>query len=339
MKILRLMMLTTVLAIGATDVSGSWTGTLGGPIYLVLKQDGAKLSGTAGPSLKEQALSFDDGKIEGDRLIFRIGPYAFDLQADGETLKGEAKNGEQSVRAFFKRPKQRSASDPPLAFEVASVKRSAPPSAGGVNSSMNLAPGRITCTNVSLKKLIVRAYGLKDYQLSGPDWLDSEIYDIVTTMPADTSGDDLRLMLQNLLSDRFRLATHTEGKEMSVLALVVAKGGSKLKAAEFGNSNTSMSPGKLTAKAVPLLNVAEILSRHLNQPVLNMTGLQGVYDFTLEWGPEPKGGAAAAGEPARELGPSLFTALQEQLGLKLEPRKAPIELLVVDRAEKVPVGN
>jgi uncharacterized protein (TIGR03435 family) len=339
MKTLILTLLAPLLVLGATDVSGTWTGTINGPIYLVLKQDGSKLSGTAGPSLKEQALSFENGKVEADRIVFEIGPYAFDLQADGETLKGQAKNGEQTMRAFFKRPKQRSASDPPPGFEVASVKPSPPPSGNGINSSMNVAPGRVTCTNVSLRKLIVRAYGMKDYQFSGPDWLNTEIYDITATMPVDTSGEDMMLMMQTLLTERFKLVFHRENKEMSVLALVAGKTGSKLKPVEFTKGSTSLSPGKFEATSVPLTNVAEVLSRHLNRPVLDMTGLKGVYNFTLQWTQDSKTSAPAPGDEAREIGPSLYTAIQEQLGLKLEPRKAPVEMLVVDHAEKVPTGN
>jgi len=201
---------------------------------------------------------------------------------------------------------------------------------------MNVSPGRLTCTNVTLKKLLVRAYSLKDYQVTGPDWLNTELYSIVASMPADTFGEDLLEMVQGLITERFQLATHREMKEMPVYELVVGKNGSKLTSVPYGRGSTSVNPGKLTAQGVPLRNLTEQLSRFLNRPVLDKTGLTGVFDFTMEWSPEGKTTDEAGDLP---VGPSLFTAVQEQLGLKLESRRAPVEILVVDRGERVPAGN
>ena len=194
----------------------------------------------------------------------------------------------------------------------------------------------MTCTNVSLKKLLVRAYSLKDYQVTGPDWINTELYSILASMPADTTGDDLLEMLQGLITERFQLATHREMKDMPVYELVVGKTGSKLKPVEYGRGSTSMTQGKLVAQGVPVRNLVEQLSRLLNRPVLDKTGMIGAFDFTLEFAPEGRSSDAAGDLP---VSPSVFTAVQEQLGLKLEPRKAPVEVLVVDKAERVPVGN
>jgi hypothetical protein len=157
----------------AADVSGAWTGAIGGPMYIILKQAGASLSGSGGTSATEQIATFKDGRVEGDRLTFRVGPYQLDLQVEGDRITGEAKNGDAMTKVFLRRvdslPK-RSADTPLPAFEVASVKP-APPPIGGFNSSMNLSPGRFTASNVSIKKLMARAYGVKDYQIAGADWL------------------------------------------------------------------------------------------------------------------------------------------------------------------------
>jgi len=336
MLLLCLGLLPCVL--NAADVSGAWTGAIGGPIYLILKQEGSKLSGSAGPNAAEQMATFDNGKIDGDHIVFRAGPFQLDVTVEGDRIIGEARNGEQSQKVFLRRvssiPKRPDGAPMP-AFEVASVKP-APAPLGGYNSSMNVSPGRLTCTNVTLKKLLARAYSLKDYQVSGPDWINTELYTIVASMPADTTGDDLLGMVQSLISERFQLVSHRETKEMPVYELVVGKNGSKLKPVEFGRGSTSMTPGKLAAQGVPLRNFTDQLSRLLNRPVLDKTGLSGVFDFTMEWSPDGKTSDAAGDLP---VGPSLFVAVVEQLGLKLESRKTPIETLVVDRAEKVPSGN
>jgi uncharacterized protein (TIGR03435 family) len=127
---------------------------------------------------------------------------------------------------------------------------------------------------------------------------------------------------------------------MPVYALSIDKGGMKMTEVAFGRSSTSMSKGKLQAVAVPVRNLAEVLSRQMARPVLDMTGLKGFYSFTLNFEPEeapapPTGGVI----PESPVGPSLARAVQDQLGLKLEARRAPVDMLIVDHAEKVPVEN
>ncbi len=340
MKTFLCISLTSLLAcattLAATDVSGRWASA---PVYLILKQEGNKLSGTGGPTEKQQPVAFDNGTVEGDRVTFHVGSMQFNLQVNGDEMKGEMKNGADSMPVFLKRVTEGSSG--PRAFEVASVKRATSQAGGRISSSMRLDPGRFTCSNVSLKKLLVESYGVKDYQVSGPDWFDTEIYDITATLPPGTTGDDVRLMIQALLADRFKLTFHRDSKEIPVYALVVGKGGSKLQEVEFGRGSTSGSPGQLTATRIAIRNLTEFLSRQTGRPVLDMTGLKGFYNFTLNYTPDAAPSAPSPETPIPEsgVGPSLFTAVQEQLGLRLEPRKAPVEILVVDHVEKIPTDN
>jgi uncharacterized protein (TIGR03435 family) len=326
-----------------TGVSGKWSGIFrDGPICVILKQNGNVLSGTGGPTEKQQLLEFKSGSVEGDHVVFSGGAFHFDLRLTGDIMRGELTSGTDVSKVYLKRVLD-GPDLAPVSFEVASVKRAPPHEGRGFNSSMKLDPGRLTCTNVSLKKLIINVYEVKDYQISGPDWIDSELFDIAATMPRDTTGDEVLRMVKTLLAERFHLAMHHESRELPVYGLVVGKNGSKLKEVEFGHGNTSTRPGKLTAQKVPLANLANILSRQLDRPVIDMTGLQGFYDFELEWTPEESAAMPKAGEGGAAVdsavGPSLVVALQQQLGLKLETRKAPVDILVIDHADRAPSEN
>jgi uncharacterized protein (TIGR03435 family) len=245
------------------------------PFFFVFHQDGSKLSGTGGPIEKEQIVSFDNGIVDGDHITFNAGSIQVNLRIVDNEIRGEFKNGDETLKVFLTRadaPVTRAQSA--QAFDVASVKRMPPP-LGGVRSSMNLSPGRLTCSSVNLRKLIAQAYSVKDFQLSGPDWLNSEIYDIAATMPPATSTDQVLLTMQNPLADRFQLALHRETKEIPMYALVVGKGGLKIKEGEFGHSSTSGSPGHLTAEKIPMAKLADFLVGQLGSPVTDMTGMKG----------------------------------------------------------------
>jgi uncharacterized protein (TIGR03435 family) len=184
---------------------------------------------------------------------------------------------------------------------------------------------------------------LKEYQVSTPDWMNDEHYDLTATMLAGTPPHEVLLMLRSLLNDRFRLVTHPETKELSVYALVVDKNGLKLKPSEgFGGSSISSSPKGRTMRAnVTMKGFAGMLSGLVDRPVVDMTKLTGGYRIDLEWAPDelranPTASEAGTSEGVR--GPTIFTALHE-VGLKLESRKAPVEILVVDSGEKVPAEN
>jgi len=219
----------------------------------------------------------------------------------------------------------------PGEFDVTSIK---PNQSGSDGTSINTLPGgRFVATNASLKMLIESAFGVKDFQIAGgPRWLDATSYDIEAKVDRNgrMSDEELRPYLQALLADRFKLKFHRETKEVSVYSLVVGKTGSKL--AEhtgtgepsgrtlFGSGKASMSATKVTTK-----KIAEVLSQVLSRTVVDNTGLSGMYDLKLEWVPD---------QTAESTGPSIFTALQEQLGLKLESTRGPVEVLIIDSAEK-----
>jgi uncharacterized protein (TIGR03435 family) len=223
-----------------------------------------------------------------------------------------------------------------VAFEVASVRLN---NSGDHHSSSHNSNGELITNNVSLKQLIERAYNVKDYSLAGPDWLDSVRLDIVAKPPAGSEKDQLQPMMRALLIDRFKLQTHREPKTLSAYALLVAKGGTKLSPSgePKGKSSTDSEPGKLIAKGATMVKLADFLSGRLELPVVDKTGVDGAFDFTLNWTPDP---TTENDRPdPNSSAPSLFTALQEQLGLRLQKDKLPIQILVVDHVEKEPVEN
>jgi uncharacterized protein (TIGR03435 family) len=219
----------------------------------------------------------------------------------------------------------------PPAFEVASVK---PNPSGDHHSSSHTNNGSVVMRNVSLKQVVEMAYDVKDYALSAPDWLDTERFDISAKPPSGTPQNQFEPMLQTLLADRFKLAVHRESKVMSAYALVAGKNGPKLHAVEAGGgSHRNSDGGKLTAQKVSMPQLADFLARHLDRPVIDKTELAGVFDFELRWAQDDSHSTDSAS------GPSIFTAVQEQLGLKLQSQKLPVEILVVDHAERVPTEN
>jgi uncharacterized protein (TIGR03435 family) len=254
-------------------------------------------------------------------------------------------------------------------FEVASIK---PNRSGELRISIGFEPGRFMANGVTVKQLIALAYDVRDLQVSGgPGWVDSERYNIeakepdslaeeLPKLPPDQRGERLRLMVQSLLADRFKLTLRHESKEYPVYALVVAKNGPKLQQARPGDTYPkgmkgpdgvghagmmSMGPGQLTGQGLPMESLARLLSQALGRTVMDQTGLKGNYDFTLQWTPEqagtmmlkaPEGGnpGPESAPPPESSGPSIFTAIQEQLGLKLESTKGPVDILVIDHVEK-----
>jgi uncharacterized protein (TIGR03435 family) len=223
-----------------------------------------------------------------------------------------------------------------LAFDVASVK---PNRTGEGNTHVGHNGGTLTVTNATLKYCILRAYGVADAQVSGPAWLDTERYDIVAKAAADATNDQHQLRLRTLLAERFKLAVHREAKEASVYALVVMKNGPKIKKEALGNGgdgDIASNRGHMTAKAASMNHLAVFLAgprAALGRAVINETGLDGGYSFTLDWTPE---GINPSGPDSP---PPILVALQEQLGLKVETRKAPVEILFIDHVEKLPTEN
>lgn len=231
-----------------------------------------------------------------------------------------------------------------LEFDVVSVKPSNPGSTNGTVVNVT-AGGRLHVVNATLKDLIETAYDIRRFQIEGgPKWADAMKYDIDATpnlssegtaLPADWSN--IRLEVQTLLRDRFRLELHRETKTASIYALGVAKGGVRsdaLSSTQSPQQGINASLGKMLGEAASMAQLAYKLSRLLERPVVNSTGLEGNYNFKLAWTPD-LGPSVSGGESADISGaPSLFTALQEQLGLRLEATKGPIDMLVIDSVEK-----
>ncbi len=300
--------------------------------------------------------------------------------------------------------------DPPLTFDAASVKAAVPPTPNGRGMIMFAGPsggpgtkdpGRIRYPFMSLKNILTNAYDVKNFQISGPAWLDTERFDIEATMPPETTKEQFRAMLQNLLAERFKLTIHRETKELPVYTLTVAKNGPKLTESppESPKAETPSDPGdrppplpigprgplkmgpdgfpimpspnggrggmstfmmpnraRINAQKQTMQDLANRLTAVLNRPVTDATGLTAKFDFTLTYSPEglnsamgPMAAMASAlvgppppGAPAppeMESAPNLFSAIQSQLGLKLEPKKAPVDLIVIDHMEKAPTEN
>ena len=282
------------------------------------------------------------------------------------------------------------------AFEVASIKPAAPMQMGKMMIRMTADAGMLRYTNVSLEDCIRNAYRVKDFQVQGPDWLGGARFDIVAKLPDGASQDQVPEMLQALLADRFKLVLHREAKEHAIYALVAAKGGPKLKPAEVSadvpppgdgpavsGGMVAGGPGGLPKGGPPRGNVmmrmdsagahlkapsatiamlADMLSRFSERPVVDMSGIEGRYDFDLVFSPETIHGMAGGPGPGPGRGPmmapppggapehppvdappagsagSIYDSVQHY-GLKLEPRKAPMEILIVDSIEKTPTEN
>jgi uncharacterized protein (TIGR03435 family) len=265
----------------------------------------------------------------------------------------------------------------PRAFEAASLKlTSSPDKDGRVMREMRGGPGspdpgRFTFTNVTLKILVQQAYNLKEFQVEGPDWIDSVGYDLVATMPRGTTQEQAAEMLQTLLADRFKVTFHRERRQMPVMALVVGKNGPKMKEAEVpvlpegeapppGKGGPGirmmMSPdGLRLAGSMTMAQLANTLTRRVGRPVVDQTELSKTYDVDITWMPDDRDGASmkmaaiahggAGGpsgdspHPASEPAPTLPQALDEKLGLKLEARKSSADMFILDHAEKSPVEN
>lgn len=223
-------------------------------------------------------------------------------------------------------------------FDVSSVKPS-PPSAGNIRINLGTAEhGEVTLRNTTLSECIQFAYGLSsEDQIVGPAWMRDRSLrvDIIAKAPPGTPRDQLLLMLQNLLVERFRLETHREARPLAHYELELGKGAPKIVESkdDFSSSNLrAYGRGRLSYAHLTMQALAILLSRQLKEVVIDETGLKGFYDINLEWAPED---AAPDGPPL----PDVFTAVREQLGLRLEAKKTPVDAIVVDRADKVPIAN
>jgi uncharacterized protein (TIGR03435 family) len=231
-----------------------------------------------------------------------------------------------------------------LKFDVASVR----PNTSGKGGAMGpyLAGGRVLGTNVSLGMLVERAYQVFPFQIEGgPSWVNSDRFDVEGKATGTLSKEQAWLMLQSLLAERFKLALHRQTKETPVYELMLAKGGVKFKEGKCvgqpGPANpcggVSGSRSTLMGRVTTVSDLASSLTGILGRVVIDKTKLTGKYDFDLHWTPDEtalKGPGDPDAPPPDPNGPSIFTALQEQLGLELKATKGPVEMLVIDHAEK-----
>jgi uncharacterized protein (TIGR03435 family) len=230
------------------------------------------------------------------------------------------------------------------AFEVATVKPTGP---GFVGKTVGMPPnGDLIIRGMTLKDVIQFAFGLHPNLIVGTSgWMEGERYDIVAKPEPGRlpSADELKAMLRTLLADRFKLTSHRALKEASVYVIVVSKSGSKMKERSpvdtEASTNLTFQGARLPAKAVSMPMLAEALTIVLDRPVIDGTGLRGKYDFDLAWMPEAdQFDGRGSAVPSDANAPDIFTAIQEQLGLRLDSRKVPVQSLIVDHAER-PAGN
>ncbi len=230
-------------------------------------------------------------------------------------------------------------------FDVVSVKPSAPDEHNSFEFR-NMPGGTVRMMGTPLRMIIMQAYDVKAFQISGgPDWVRTDRWDIL----AKAEGVEGRLpsaqeypMLRAMMEDRFQLKTHSETKEMPVYALVVGKNGPKLVPNAGAGQQFRSRPTIIDVKKGGTAALAAWLSRQVGRVVIDKTELKGEYDYTLEYVPEPgQGGAESIGLPPEmprphdeATGPSIFTALQEQLGLRLVSEKGPVVMVVIDRVER-----
>jgi uncharacterized protein (TIGR03435 family) len=226
----------------------------------------------------------------------------------------------------------------PLQFEVASVKPlGRPPESGGGPWTVN--HGRFKADAAGVRGVIGWAYGVMRVQVrGGPDWLDREPYDFVAKAEsADAGPDEIRAMLQTLLADRFKLVVHRETQQLPVYTLVVGKSGSKMQESKEGRKNyiNWTGPGQAVFTEISISGgLINVLSGALASPVVDNTGLKGFYSFKLEYTDPRFQRRGNPSQSAVDSPPDIFGAVQEQLGLKLEAKKAPVEVLIVDHAER-----
>jgi uncharacterized protein (TIGR03435 family) len=226
-------------------------------------------------------------------------------------------------------------------FDVASVKPEGPPPGDTYVANLGrIEHGELTMANITLSEAVRFAWGINnDAQVGGPEWIKDKLirYQIHAKAVPDASRKQVLLMLQGLLVERFQLKTHLEQRELAHLELSRGNKPLKIQPMQAGSdaSQNKNWLGHIISNGITMEVLTTVLSRFLRQPILDNTGLEGRYALELTWVQEQRG-AEPTDAPA---GPSIFSAVQEQLGLKLEARKSPVPVIVVDAAERVPIGN
>ncbi len=349
------------------NLTGTWQGALqlpGRELRTVFK-----ISTTDADKLKAVLYSIDQGgqpmsatsvTREGSSVkisIVGIGTFEGKLSTDGDLIAGMWSQGPKPLALTLKRatpettwaipeppprPKPMAADANP-SFEVATIKPSDPSRPGRLFRAL---PGRYTTINTTLNDLIGFSYGLHARQVTGaPDWVGTQKYDLDGKPDGEGQPNEAqwKTMVQKLLAERFQLTFHHEQKELSVYALVVAKGGPKITKSDSPNGPPSLlfrGLGNLPVRDATMADFASVMQRAvLDRPVVDQTRLEGRYNFALNWTPDETQFASLGGVPPGlgdkpDAPPDLFTAIQQQAGLKLEPTKALVDVMVVDKVEK-----
>ena len=357
----------------AQNLVGTWQGTLkipqapNGELRTVFK-----ISTTDADTLKGIMYSIDQGgqpipvttvTLQGSTVKMSItalgGTFDGKLSPDGNTVAGTWTQGPAPLSLILTRatnqtawtipepppPPKRMPADANPGFEVATIKPSKPDAQGKV-FTLTAGGREIITRNTSLTDLITFAYQIHPRQITGgPAWLETDKYDVTGKPDVDGSPNtkQYRAMLQKLLEDRFKLTFHRDKKELTVYTLAVGKTGSKLNKAA---GNPAGLPGlffrglgRLAVTNATIPDFTELMQGSvMDRPVVDQTGLPGRWDFTLTWTPDEtqfggRGGQAPPQADTAEVPPDLFTAVQQQLGLKMESTKAPVEVLVIDKVE------
>jgi uncharacterized protein (TIGR03435 family) len=332
----------------AQDITGTWQGTLKAATEMRFV---VKISKTQDGGFKGVVYNIDRGgfgvqsssiSLQGSALEMSVpgmgGAYSGTLNSEGTLITGTWTQG-QPFSLDLSRP---TGDTPWTKFDVASIR---PNNSGArpLPSQPCLPGGRWTVTNVTLVQLIVSIYSssVRRIQMQGgPDWIDSERFDIVAT--PDTSKGEVKpgqcnLMIQTLLEDRFKLRFHTETKEMSAYVLVVGKNPPKLQQPKEGEQTTVVPGplGQMNFQRMSMQGLVNTVSNIVQIPVMDATGITGLFDFTLD----PAQFATTGSVQTRlDYGDYVVTAVQEELGFKLEKRKMPLEITVIDNAER-PTDN
>jgi len=363
--------IASVRVLYAQDMAGAWQGTLqppgGGQALRIVMQ----LSRAADQTWQARMYSIDQGgqPISGTVTV-QGSAVKIAVPAIGGTFEGRLSDDRNSIAGTFTQgapvplnlaratpatawaipaappPPTPMAANANLVFDVATIKPSNPATPG-----QSILVGRggsnlFTTTNTTLNDLITFAYGIHVRQIAGaPSWVESDRFDI-TAKPEPQgipNATQLQTMVQKLLAERFGLAFHRDKREMAAYVITAGKDGPKLTKSDstgllpgFGGRG----PGAVGVRNSTMAEFAAFLqARVVDRPVVDQTGLAGRFDFTLEWRPDvaqlgPPGGPAPQLPPEVEARPDLFTAIQEQLGLKLESTKAPVEAYVIDKVQK-----
>jgi uncharacterized protein (TIGR03435 family) len=352
-------------ALQAQNISGNWQGTMqAGPqkvrIVFKIALENDKLKATLRTVDRPSPPIATTITREGSTVKMTIpglnGKYEGKLSADGNSIAGTWSQGAPLALNLARAtpetawaipepppPPVRMAANANPAFDVATLKPSDPARPGQI---VTLRGAEVITTNTTLHDLINLAYWLHPKQVTGgPAWTESDKYDLAgkPDAPGQPNVDQMKMMIQKLLADRFQLKFHFEKRELSVYAITIAKTGAKItksqddpKALPGWNFGRSASGTTFTFRNSPLSQVAALLQNSLDKPVVDHSGLSERYDFTVTFTPDPAQAAMLGGPPPPaannpDAAPDLFTAFQQQLGLKLESTKAPVDVMVIDK--------